>query len=582
MDDREREKESWLRLGEDSCSSGEFQKMRACGREILDMDSSDPDGMSMVAEATLYLAATGEVSDLQEVEDIVSKLKSSAPKHLRGMLVKAELHWSRFELEDAMLAFRRLLRRQADIEQGKYGEQGFKILERGLSFYADACILAGEAEEAAKAAFTASQITSDQWKKAEFYSKGLFLSNYRIASTSKMLAKHKAYNKLLAVKMKFPHSVEKRKGKHSLRIGYISPDFRQHAAAYFFQPLFKYANRTDFKIYAYHTGKSDHITNKFRKLAENWRDMYGKSPQQVARKIFDDRIDILVDLSGHSQNNCLPVMAYKPAPVQISGIGYVNTTGLDQMDYFLSDSVCLPETDPGNAFSEETLRLPHCHLCYAPSVMREIVSHGADAPFNKNGYITFGSFNNFLKVTEDTLLLWRNILERVPRSKLIIKSKTCSVPSGQDIIMKRLHSVAIDTKRVELRPFSPDYLCQYGDIDICLDTYPYTGGLTTCDAIYMGVPVVTRRGRTHKSRFSSSILIAAGLNDLVVNNDMEYIAKAVQLAKNKELLNILHQELPGTVRQSRLMNGKEYMAELEEAYRGIWQKYCRSGQAVER
>lgn len=578
MDDIIAEKENWLKMGEDFCSQGEFQKMRACGREIVELDSRDPDGLAMVAEATLYLAAAGDDGDMQEVEDIAAALKVIAPKHLRGLLVQAELYWSRFELEDALSAFRKLLRHLPEVEMGKHGEIGTNIMERGCAFYADACILAGEAEEAANAAFTASQVTSDQQKKSMYYSKGLFLTNYRIASTSKILEKHKVYNRLLGVKMQFPHSVAKRKGKHSLRIGYISPDFRQHAVAYFFQPLFKYANRTDFKIYAYHTGKSDHITSKFRKLAENWRDMHSKTPQQIARKIFDDRIDILIDLSGHSQNSCLPVMAYRPAPVQISGIGYVNTTGLNQIDYFLSDSVCLPATDRGDSFSEETLRLPYCHLCYAPGIMREVVSSGQEAPFKKNGYVTFGSFNNFLKVTEDTLLMWRNILERVPKSRLVIKSKTCSVPSGRSIIMKRLHNVAIDVSRVELRPFSPDYLRQYQDIDICLDTYPYTGGLTTCDAVYMGVPVVTRRGRTHKSRFAASILSAVGLNDCIANTDMEYIAKAVQLAKNKDLLNMLHLELPSAVRQSRLMNGKEYMAELEEAYRGIWEKYCRSEQ----
>lgn len=578
IDDIDREKENWLKMCEDFCSQGEFHKMRACGYEILDLDENDADGLAVVAEGSLYLVAAGEFDAQAVAEEMLARLNIINPKHLRGMLAQAELYWSQFDLEKALPAFKKLIRRLADVEAGKYGDIGISVMERGLCFYADACILAGEAEEAANAAFSASQLTSDQQKKAVYYSKGLFLSNYRVASTDKMLNKHKQYNKLLGVRMQFPHSVEKRKGKHSLRIGYISPDFRQHAAAYFFQPLFKYANKTDFKIYAYHTGKSDNITSKFRKLVENWRDVSKKTPQQIARKIFEDRIDILVDLSGHSQNSCLPVMAYRPAPVQMSGIGYVNTTGLEQIDYFLSDSVCLPATDRGNAFSEETLRLPHCHLCYAPSIMRDITSQGKDAPFNRNGYITFGSFNNFLKVTEDTLLLWRNILERVPKSKLVIKSKTCSVPSGQALIMKRLHSVAIDVKRVELRPFSPDYLRQYDDIDIALDTYPYTGGLTTCDAIYMGVPVVTRRGRTHKSRFAASILIAVGLNDFVVNTDMEYIAKAVQLAKNKDLLNILHQELPSTVRQSRLMNGKAYMAELEEAYRGIWEKYCRGRQ----
>lgn len=572
----EKEKLSWLKMGENFCQQGEFEKMRACGREILDMKADDADGLAMVAESSLYMAASGDDIAETVAESMLQQLKVADPKNLRGLLAQAELHWSRFDLEKALLAFKKLINKLQDVEDGKYGDMYNGVMERGLGFYADACVLAAEPEEAAKAAFSASRLVNDVTKKGIYYSKALFLSNYRVMSTDKMLKLHQEYGRFLRTSMEFPHSVEKRRAKHSLRIGYISPDFRQHAVAYFLAPFFRYANKNEFKVYAYHTGKSDHVTVKFKKLVENWRDVSGKTPQQIARKIFDDRIDILVDLSGHSQDNCLPVMAFKPAPVQISGIGYINTTGLKQIDYFLSDAVCLPATDSGNAFSEETLRLPHCNLCYAPSIMRDMAAEGKEAPCVKNGYVTFGSFNNFNKVTESTLLLWRTIMEKVPNSRLVIKAKICSIPSGRELLLKKLKKVAIDTERVELRPFSPDYLRQYKNIDIMLDTHPYTGGLTTCDAVYMGVPVITRYGRTHSSRFSASILKAAGLNDFVANTDMEYIGRAVQLARNTELLNMLHLDLPGTVRKSRLMNGKEYMADLEEAYRGIWAKYCRA------
>ena len=568
------EKESWLQMGESCCNTGEFHKMRACGQQVLDLAEDDPDGMAMIAESSLYLAAGGDEESLEIAKEYIDKLQEKAPDNIRGMLAMAEMYWSEFQIDKALSAFKKFLRKVEKANDDKF--KG--IFERGLSFYADVCVLAGEAEEASRAAFRASEMADTLDKKAVFYSKGLFLSNYRIMVADKRLRLHQDFNQLIGVQMTFPHKVEKRSAKHSLRIGYISPDFRQHAASYFFAPFFKYANRTDFKLYAYHTGKSDVVTKAFKKIVENWRDMEGKTPQQIARKIFDDKIDILVDLSGHSQNSCLSVMAYKPAPVQISAIGYINTTGVEAIDYFLSDEVCLPATDNGRFFSEATLRLPHCHLCYAPELMPDTKMNIQDAPFKKNGYITFGSFNNFLKVTEDVLLCWRNILEKVPNSKLVIKAKICSVPSGREIVLKRCRQVAIDISRVELRPYSPDYLQQYNDIDISLDTWPYTGGTTVCDSIYMGVPVIARLGRTHGSRYSATILVAAGLKDFVAVNDMDYVAKAVQLAINKELLNLLHHDLPSAVRQSRLMNGKAYMEDLEEAYRGIWAKYCRQGE----
>lgn len=573
------EKNSWLNMGELCCSQGEFHKMRACGQEIVDIDENDADGWAMMAEASLCLAASGETEEAEAAREYVEKARMADAKNIRSLLVQAELYWSDFQLDKAMPAFKKLLRYLPDVENGKYGSEYNGIMERGLCFYADACILAGEPEEAYKAAFSASQLTDNSQKKGILYSKGLFLTNYRSMNIEKQLKLHQNYNKLIEAKMQFPHNLEKRRMKHSLRIGYISPDFRNHAAAYFFVPFLKYANRTDFKTYVYHTGKSDNITNKFKKLAAVWCSMEGQTPQQIARKIFDDKIDILVDLSGHSQDSCLPVMAFKPAPVQISGIGYVNTTGVEAVDYFLTDDVCLPSTDKGSCFSELTLRLPHCHLCYAPELMRDTKIHVQDAPFLRNGYITFGCFSNFLKVTEDVLLCWRNILENVPNSKLVIKSKICSIPSGREIVLERCRRVAIDIKRIELRPYSPDYLQQYNDIDIALDTWPYTGGVTACDAIYMGVPLIARIGRTHRSRFSASILAAAGLKDFVAINDMDYVARAVKLAKNKDLLNMLHHDLPNSVRQSRLMNGREYMAELEEAYHGIWSKYCRSDES---
>lgn len=580
----------WTKSAEGCFARGDFKAMRACGREILEAKPHDAEGLALAAEASVYLQDFDTAKEYLDEFWELPEQKSVRTANMRGMLAAALFYAGQYELDKAILAYEQLFNRyQASIKheltasqrfitrQKNNTEQDRQLVLRGYSFYADTCLLAGETAKAAEAAFMVSSMLEDREKAAEYFSKGLFLSNYREGDSYALATKHSQYGRLYPAQVGFPNDVNARRSAHSLRIGYISPDFRLHAAAYFFTALLKDGNHTDFTVYAYFTGKEDHITQRFKKMADHWRSVQGRSPQAIAKLIHDDHIDILVDLSGHTQNNCLPVLACRPAPIQISGIGYINTTGLPMVDYFLTDEICMPLKENRHGFSEVPLRLPNCHLCYRPETMRTLQSTGHDAPAIEKGYVTFGSFNSFAKVTDEMLVQWRNILQAVPDSKMVIKCKLCSVPAGQAIIRKRFKRVGGDDKRLELRPFSPDYLTQYNDIDIALDTYPYNGGLTTCDALYMGVPVITMGGRTHGSRYGATILKAAGLPELVAASRSEYISKAVQLAKNTMLLNKLHRQLPDLVRDSRLMNGKAYMYDLEEAYRNIWDLYCRQG-----
>lgn len=350
-----------------------------------------------------------------------------------------------------------------------------------------------------------------------------------------------------------------------LRIGYISPDFRLHAAAYFFLPLLRDFDKKKFEVTCYAAGRRDRTTALFRRQKVRWQDISRLSAKEAARLIAKDGIDILVDLAGHTQGSVLPVLAYRPAPVQMTAIGYMATTGLQAVDYFLSDVFCSPWDRGSRGFTEEVLRMPHCHLCYAP-VLRDMPKPAADAPCVKNGRITFGSFNNFSKVSDDVLALWRGVLERMPGARLVIKSKICSIPAGEKIVRDRLHRFGIDVSRVELRPYSPDYLEQYRDIDIALDTAPYTGGVTTCEALYMGVPVITNPGTTHGSCFSTSILRNAGLPQLVATGEMDYVRRAVELANSPDILRRMHRELRERLEASPLMDAKGYMKDLEEIY----------------
>ncbi len=353
-----------------------------------------------------------------------------------------------------------------------------------------------------------------------------------------------------------------------LRIGYISPDFRLHAAAYFFMPLVRDFDAASFEVTCYARGKRDRVTSLFRQKSVRWKDVSRLSARDAARLIERDGIDILVDLAGHTQESGLPVLARRPAPVQMTAIGYMATTGLRAVDYFLSDIYCSPWDMGARGFSEKVLRMPHSHLCYAP-VLRDMPKSGGEAPFVRNGYITFGSFNNFTKVSDDMLALWRGVLERMMGARLVVKSKICSIAAGRKIVKERLQRFGIPLAQVELRPYSPDYLEQYTDIDIALDTFPYTGGVTTCEALYMGVPVITKAGGTHGSRFSTSILENAGLSQLVARGDMEYVRKAVELADSPDILRRLHRDLRARMETSPLMDVKGYMKDLEDIYREI-------------
>ena len=365
--------------------------------------------------------------------------------------------------------------------------------------------------------------------------------------------------------------MEKRRTRtfsRKLRIGYISPDFRLHAAAYFFMPLVRDFDAASFEVTCYARGKRDRVTSLFRQKGVRWKDISRLSARDAARLIERDGIDILVDLAGHTQGSGLPVLARRPAPVQLTAIGYMATTGLRAVDYFLSDIYCSPWDMGARGFSEKVLRMPHSHLCYAP-VLRDMPKSGGEAPFVRNGCITFGSFNNFSRVSDDMLALWHGVLERMKGARLVVKSKICSIAAGRKIVKERLQRFGIPLAQVELRPYSPDYLEQYADIDIALDTFPYTGGVTTCEALYMGVPVITKAGGTHGSRFSTSILENAGLSQLVARGDMEYVRKAVELADSPDILRRLHRDLRAHVEASPLMDAKGYMKDLEDIYREI-------------
>lgn len=570
------DKLNWLKLADKFAIDGDPKGMRACAKELWQLDPSGMEGAAVMAEAALY---TGEID---EAKDLVDEILKARPRHLRGRLVQGGIWSQEFVLDKAIPCLKELVaecsQRQGALASGDdYCEVLGYILEKARGWLTDALYLAADPQGAGEQLLALSEASADADLQAEYYSKYLFMRNYRDQGIRESYLAAKKYGELQKA-VPYKHADVDKLPEKKLRIGYISPDFREHAVSYFLAPLLRRFDGSKFMVYCYSTGKVDGVTKRLRSGPINWRDLRGRSQRTAARLIAEDGIDILVDLSGHTQNSTLPITAYRPAPVQIAGLGYMNTTGVSAIDYFLSDETCIPTGDDGAAsgFTEKILRLPHSHLCYAPGFVRELPEAGSEAPVLRNGYVTFGSFNNIAKVTDEMLLLWRGILDQVRNSKLVIKGKLCSIPSGEQLLRRRLQRLHFELARVEFRPYSPDYLEQYRDIDIALDTAPYNGGATTCEALFMGVPVITLRGRSHTSRFGASILVNAGVEELVVENDLNYVRRAVQLGNSPQLIGAYHSGLRANLLKSPLMDADGYMRELEAAYRAVWRNFCES------
>lgn len=433
----------------------------------------------------------------------------------------------------------------------------------------------GESKKAAEAYKKAAEMVEQRELKALNYGNYLFNLHYG-GNLSPVEARSEAfgYGKLFEGVRRFSHNGKTDRSK--LKIGYISPDLREHVVLKFVWALMKHYDRERFAVICYARGNEDAYSEKIKEFVDGWRSIAGLSSEAAAKLIYDDEIDILFDFAGHTKNSCLPVLAHKPAPVQISGIGYFASTGLAAVDYFLSDKylagidtyeVTITKSEE---FTEKLIVLPHSHFCYSPFAN---VPEVGVLPYGKNGFITFGSLNNFTKVTDEVLSAWAKILERVPYSKLFLQTEIFDRKEGRAAAEEKLKRAGIDLARVECRGFVRDYLSAYNEIDLALDTFPYPGGGTTLDALYMGVPVVSLTGRLHGERFGYSILSNLRIEELCASSVEDYIEKAVLFASDVDTLVILRQNLRSLLKKSPLMDAKNYVREIEEAYEIIWKRY---------
>ena len=363
-----------------------------------------------------------------------------------------------------------------------------------------------------------------------------------------------------------------KRGGRKLRIGYVSADFFFHAVNNFFEPLLMSHDRSNFEIFGYaNVQKPDAVTDRLRQGFDHWRDIRGLEPQAAADLIHADQIDILVDMSGHTGDHSLAVFALKPAPVQVSWLGFPATTGLRQIDYRITDIHAEPAGMTEKYNVEKLFRLPEIFACYKPREGSPDVT--LRAPFEDNGYITFGCFNNFAKLSDEVLETWAGILQRIPRSRLLLE--IADLDDYRDDIDQRLRNAGLPLDRVDLEKRRPENQFNlYNRIDIALDPFPCNGGTTSMDTLWMGVPFVTLAGEHFVSRMGVTILTNAGLSELITTSKAAYIEKAVSIASCKDDLLRLRRGLREKFMASPAMNQPSFTRNMEAAYRAMWEEYC--------
>jgi predicted O-linked N-acetylglucosamine transferase (SPINDLY family) len=383
----------------------------------------------------------------------------------------------------------------------------------------------------------------------EFSSYG---SNYRLCALLAGARKHPVE--------RVPLPERKARTAERIRIGFAGADLTRHSVSYFVSALLRHLDRSGFSVAYYSSVRQSPVAE-----VENWRDISDISDDQAAERIGQDGIDVLIDLCGHSEGHRLGVFARRPAPIQVSFLGYPGTTGMSEMHYRFTDSLADPPGRTESLHSETLVRLDPCFLCYTPPSDAPPVLDRESRPF------TYGSFAGLHKVTPACLQLWIDLLSRTQHHRLFWKASAFSDPAIVRRIKRKFASAGVHSSRLLLRPYTADredHLALYNEMDVALDTFPYAGTTTTCEALWMGVPVISMEGRTHESRTGVTILRAVGLRDWIVDTPKAYVDRALQAATDVNL-PLLRLSMRRRLAESCLMNRESYVRRFEERIRSI-------------
>jgi len=350
---------------------------------------------------------------------------------------------------------------------------------------------------------------------------------------------------------------------------------REHAVANFIEPVLAHHDRARMRFVAYsELEHEDDVTARLKAYFQTWRRTFGVPDEEVERQIREDRVDILVDLAGHTARNRAKVMARGAAPVQVSYLGYPCTTGIETIDWRITDAKADPPGMTEHHYTEKLMRLGRTGWCYRP--MAEAPAVGG-LPADRNRFVTFGSFNNLAKINENGIAAWLEILRRIPSARLLLKYTGLGEASVQEEMRAQFAAGGIEPQRIVMRGRDetiPQHVARYAQMDIALDTFPYNGTTTTCEALWMGVPVVTIAGKMHLSRVGASLLETVGLGDVVGESVNEYVEKAVELAGDLERLRRLRANLREMLERSPLRDEVGFTREFEAALREMWRAWC--------
>lgn len=360
-----------------------------------------------------------------------------------------------------------------------------------------------------------------------------------------------------------------------LRVGYVSRNLSQHSVGYFVEPVIEHHDRKRFEVYCYYTHPlSDDVTASIAAKADVWRHLPDVDAGALAARIFDDRIDVLIDLGGHTKSNRLAAFAREPAPIQMTWLGYPDTTGVRSIRYRITDAIADPRGAADERHTETLLRLEPPFLCYRPPDDAPAVTvRDAGQP------LVFGSFNVPAKLTDAQIAVWCRVLAALPDSRLVLKGQVLQNPPAAARVTARFAGHGIAASRIDLRGWVDArraHLDAYGAIDIALDTFPYNGTTTTCEALWMGVPVITLAGEVHMSRVGASLLTSAGLGELVTHTPDDYVAAAVGLAADLPRRERLRAGMRERLLRSAFLDHAGHTRKLEGAYRDAWRAWYRT------
>ena len=531
-------------------------ELEEAGRHLRDAIAGRPD----LAEAHVVQS---NLFDAQQRYDAAAAALESALK-LRPDYARA---WHNYAL--ALTKLDRLAEAEAAARKALQLDPGYLPT---YSFLGDLLRTDGRHEEAASVFAAAHACASGgiEWEQAELH----VLNHSDRIDDQSLFARHRDVGARIerAHPARFAPFANALDPGRRLRIGYASRDFSQHPVGWFMMPVLQRHDRAQFEVYCYSTGtRSDAITARARSLADHWRDAANAPASDLADAVHRDGIDILVDLLGHCLNSNLAAFAQQPAPVQVSWLGYLNTTGLTRIQYRLTDAVCDPPGVADRMHTETLVRLPRCQWCYRPIMPMQ---HRAELPLQRNGHVTFGSFNHLLKLSASVRALWARILAQLPDSRLTV----LGVPDGpsKERLLADFKAAGIAPARITTVPPLPlnDYFRWFDEVDLALDATPYSGGTTTCDTLWMGVPVVTLAGSRSASHSASSILSAIGLEGWIARTADEYVGLALSFGRDPAALGAMRASLRERMRASPVMDEPAFVRDLEDAYRQIWRDWC--------